>query len=275
MYIVKAGTDPLWEIAHAAETAIKLMDGLGDSTPSDDFKSMATKIEMFVTRMVKFINQDRWRKIPALAPYEVVCMVKGSLGDNDVVLMTDGNGDIVYHEFATIADWLAARFDHGGAQTGQNFERLIRLLETIEDNRIMEAIKAKDRATAKRIVRKMEERAKQRALVKIVKTAKPLGAIGIHGGDRKSDQATKTENGHLKMGEHGPNTQVRRVSRIKRDHPELAARIMAGEFKSVSEAERAAGLRPPKATDLEKFQRAYFRLSIADQVSAKDWLKSL
>ena len=61
MYIVKAGVDPLWEMAHAAKTAIKLMDGLGNSTPSDDFKSMATKIEMFVTRMVKFISQDRWR----------------------------------------------------------------------------------------------------------------------------------------------------------------------------------------------------------------------
>lgn len=269
MYIVKAGVDPLWEMAHAAKTAIKLMDGLGNSTPSDDFKSMATKIEMFVTRMVKFISQDRWRKIPALAPYDVVCMA-GELGDNDVVLSTDGDGNIVYHEFTTIADWLEASYEQGGLTTGRNFERLIRLLETIEDNRIMEAIRAKDRATAKKIVRKMEERAKRRAKLKVVETAKPLGAIGDHGGDRKSDQDSKIENGNLISG---GNNSAYRVSRLKRDRPELAERIMAGEFKSVSEAERAAGLRKPLLTDYEKAQRAFWRLTEEEQERFREWLK--
>ena len=83
----------------------------------------------------------------------------------------------------------------------------------------------------------------------------------------------KTEN--VTIGSDRGNSATYRLGRIKRDHPELAARIMAGEFKSVSEAERAAGLRPPKATDLEKFQRAYFRLSIADQAAAKGWMESL
>lgn len=105
----------------------------------------------------------------------------------------------------------------------------------------MEAIRAKDRATAKKIVRKMEERAKRRAKLKVVETAKPLGAIGDHGGDRKSDQDSKIENGNLISG---GNNSAYRVSRLKRDRPELAERIMAGEFKSVSEAERAAGRRP-------------------------------
>lgn len=273
MYIVKAGVDPLWEMAHAAKTAIKLMDGLGNSTPSDDFKSMATKIEMFVTRMVKFISQDRWRKIPALAPYDVVCTA-GELGDNDVVLSTDGNGNIVYHEFTTIADWLEASYEQGGLTTGRNFERLIRLLETIEDNRIMEAIRAKDRATAKKIVRKMEERAKKRAVVKIVKTTKPLGTFGPVGRPPKdSEKVTKIENGHIKISEHGPNTHVRRLGKIKRDHPELAERIMAGEFKSVSEAERAAGLRKPLLTDYEKAQRAFWRLTEEEQERFREWLK--
>ena len=269
MYIVKAGVDPLWEMAHAAKTAIKLMDGLGNSTPSDDFKSMATKIEMFVTRMVKFISQDRWRKIPALAPYDVVCMA-GELGDNDVVLSTDGDGNIVYHEFTTIADWLEASYEQGGLTTGRNFERLIRLLETIEDNRIMEAIRAKDRATAKKIVRKMEERARRRAMEKTVETATPLRAIGKVGRPTKDPvKDSKIEN---RIVSGGTNSAYR-VSRIKRDHPQLAKRIMKGEFKSVSEAERAAGLRPPLLTDYEKAQRAFWRLTEEEQERFREWLK--
>ena len=82
------------------------------------------------------------------------------------------------------------------------------------------------------------------------KTAKPLGAIGPVGNttsDRNekgqftkcaksgngtngpvgSNQytaggATKTENGHSKTSEHGSSTQVCRIARLNRDHPELA-----------------------------------------------------
>lgn len=37
-----------------------------------------------------------------------------------------------------------------------------------------------------------------------------------------------------------------RLAKLKRDHPQVAARVEAGEFKNVAEAERAAGIKPPK-----------------------------
>ena len=104
----------------------------------------------------------------------------------------------------------------------------------------------------------MEERAKRRAVVKVVETATPLGAIGPVGRPPKDPvKDSKIENGIVSGG----NNSAYRVSRIKRDHPQLAERILKGEFKSVSEAERAAGLRPPLLTDYEKAQRAFWRLT--------------
>jgi hypothetical protein len=123
---------------------------------------------------------------------------------------------------------------------------LIRLLETIEDNRIMEAIRAKDRATAKKIVRKMEERAKRRAKEK---TTGKLDVAPEPSAETERDEKTgkfirhdKTENVST-VTDYG-NSSTYRLGKIKRDHPQLVERIMAGEFKSVSEAERAAGHRP-------------------------------
>ena len=42
------------------------------------------------------------------------------------------------------------------------------------------------------------------------------------------------------------NSSTYRIAKLKRDYPEVAERLEAGEFKSVSEAERAAGVQPPK-----------------------------
>ena len=87
----------------------------------------------------------------------------------------------------------------------------------------MEAIRAKDRATAKKIVRKMEERAKKRAKDNTGEAAKPIGASGKVGRPTEGgEKVTKMENSHIKMSEHGPDTKVRRIAQIKRDHPELA-----------------------------------------------------
>ena len=131
-------------------------------------------------------------------------------------------------------------------------------------HRIMEAIRAKDRATAKKIVRKMEERARRRAMEKTVETATPLRAIGKVGRPTKdSRKGDKAEN--VTFNTDRGNSSTYRLGKIKRDHPELAKRIMAGEFKSVSEAERAAGLRPPLLTDYEKAQRAFWRLTEEEQ----------
>ena len=83
----------------------------------------------------------------------------------------------------------------------------------------------------------------------------------------------KTEN--VNVGHNGGNSAAYRLAKIARDHPELAKRIEDGEFTLVSQAERAIGLRPPKMSDLERFQRAYFRLSFVDQAAAKVWFASL
>jgi len=59
----------------------------------------------------------------------------------------------------------------------------------------------------------------------------------------------KTENVKYppKPSEQGGNSKVYRIAKLKRDYPDIAQRLMDGEFKSISEAERAAGVRPPKA----------------------------
>ena len=45
---------------------------------------------------------------------------------------------------------------------------------------------------------------------------------------------------------NGGNSSNYRIAKLKRDHPQIAERLEAGEFKSVSEAERAAGVKPAK-----------------------------
>ena len=44
----------------------------------------------------------------------------------------------------------------------------------------------------------------------------------------------------------GGSSAAYRTGRLERRHPEVAERLAAGEFKSVSEAERVAGVRPAK-----------------------------
>lgn len=58
-----------------------------------------------------------------------------------------------------------------------------------------------------------------------------------------------------------------RIAKLKRDAPEFAARLEAGEFPNVREAERAAGFPvPPKLTPLEKVLKAFDRLNVDDKI---------
>lgn len=61
------------------------------------------------------------------------------------------------------------------------------------------------------------------------------------------------------------NSAAYRIAKLKRDHPAIAQRLEAGEFKFVSEAERAAGIRGGRMTPEEKVWRAYERLSPDEQ----------
>lgn len=64
----------------------------------------------------------------------------------------------------------------------------------------------------------------------------------------------------------GGNSSATRIARLKRDHPDVAARLAEGEFKNVRDAERAAGLPvPPLKTALEKVLAAFRRLSASER----------
>lgn len=268
MYLVKA-LDPLYDAAEAALTARKLAFGFDTSTPSEDFTNMSEKIGQFVERMVDFIEKERWKKIPQLAPTDGVQLIDG------VPLMTDPSGNVIFHEYRTISDWLAARWDHGGASTGPNYQRLIKLMERVANpDSILKAIADRDVFSASKIKREVEKRqAKQFKLKQsdlITPQAQQTPAVAENGEiGRGRDSYSKNENG---IAIRGGNNSAYRIAKLKRDHPEVAARIAAGEFKSVSEAERSIGLRPPKLTALERVQRAYAKLSENDRNVFREWL---
>ena len=80
----------------------------------------------------------------------------------------------------------------------------------------------------------------------------------------RPDNDSKNENRIIVRG--GTNSEYR-IAKLKRDAPEFAERLQAGEFKTVREAERAAGFAvPPKLTPLERAYRAVMRLDESDRV---------
>lgn len=65
--------------------------------------------------------------------------------------------------------------------------------------------------------------------------AKPKSKdVGPPKGSRNAakDKENKVTNGHIKLSERGPNTVDRTLGRLKRDHPELAKRVVAGELSA-------------------------------------------
>jgi len=93
----------------------------------------------------------------------------------------------------------------------------------------------------------------------LVELAKSVEVLGEVGGDRKSEdyQVDKIENINLKGG----TSAKYRIAKLKRDHPDIAQRLMNGEFKSVSQAEREAGIARPLFTKVQKVINAYNKLS--------------
>lgn len=97
-----------------------------------------------------------------------------------------------------------------------------------------------------------------------VKAAKVIPTLTPHGTNQHVEDITKTENvmSSTKQG----NSRNYRVARLKRDHPEIVERLAAGEFKSVSAAERAAKGEEPhpkrkEPTALELLKRAWGKAS--------------
>ena len=80
----------------------------------------------------------------------------------------------------------------------------------------------------------MEERAKRRVKDNLKALPTKTRTQHAHGENQHtSGGVDKTEN--INSTHKGGTSSTYRLGKIKRDHPELAERIMAGEFKSVSE----------------------------------------
>jgi hypothetical protein len=71
-----------------------------------------------------------------------------------------------------------------------------------------------------------------------------------HGGDRRSEQAQENQGGHSTLNPSEKNTAKHWLARLKRDHPKLARRVVAGEL-SANAAAIEAGFRKPPATPFE------------------------
>lgn len=57
-------------------------------------------------------------------------------------------------------------------------------------------------------------------------------------------KGTPSDSGNRIAVKGGENSRYR-IAKLKRDHPEIAARLAQGEFSTVAEAERAAGVKAP------------------------------
>jgi len=101
---------------------------------------------------------------------------------------------------------------------------------------------------------KADELCQKMGLIELAKDTDVLGdasnSSNQHLVGSKTENSTKQDRGNKY-----------RIAKLKRDNPEVAQRLMDGEFKSVSEAERAAGLSRPLLSNVEKVKRAYDRLS--------------
>jgi len=69
-----------------------------------------------------------------------------------------------------------------------------------------------------------------------------LNGHGEVGNGRSRDNGSKNVMSNNRQG----NDSTYRISKLKRDHPEVALMLEQGEFKNVAQAEREAGVKPPK-----------------------------
>ena len=88
--------------------------------------------------------------------------------------------------------------------------------------------------------------------------AKDVPVLNPNGTNQHSLGCDKKEN--VTPKERG-NSKEYRIAKLKRDYPEIAERLINGEFKTVAAAERAAGIGKPKMTAVEKVVKAFDRLS--------------
>jgi hypothetical protein len=92
--------------------------------------------------------------------------------------------------------------------------------------------------------------------------------LATHGGDRKTESSRSSASVTLEKGGH---RKTRLAARINRDHPEIAERVKAGEFRSIRAAAIVAGIVKVK-TPLE---RLFAEWKKASQEERAEFLKSI
>lgn len=121
----------------------------------------------------------------------------------------------------------------------------------------------------KKVIGKSRSEIRQNAIQaekarQIAAAAQPIAKNGEIGNGRS--RVDKNENVKPTIDHQGGNGQTYRIAKLKRDYPVIAQRLAQGEFRSVREAERAAGLDvPPKLSRVRKLIRAYDRLTESEQ----------
>lgn len=77
----------------------------------------------------------------------------------------------------------------------------------------------------------------------------------------------------------GSNSKDWRIKVLRRDHPDIAARLDAGEFDSVAEAERVARGEPAKVqrrvpSVVEQAKRLVGRMTAEERREFREWVKT-
>jgi hypothetical protein len=95
--------------------------------------------------------------------------------------------------------------------------------------------------------------------------------LARHGGDRKSEAVQDQDyNVNLIDDPKGGNSADYLAARIKRDRPDIAARVEAGEYRSIRAAAIDAGIVKP-ACPVRTAQRAFLKMTPEQQADFLAW----
>lgn len=160
-------------------------------------------------------------------------------------------------------------------QVHNDAERLRGLVERLEEHRAWEALGLPSFSML--CATKLQLDSGELDAIRKAKRGQTVGevlALRPHGTNRFTEDRSNRNENVTSINQRG-NDSTYRIAKLKRDAPEFAERLEAGEFPNVREAERAAGFPvPPKLTPLERVQRAIIRLSDSDKVALREWLGS-
>ena len=157
-----------------------------------------------------------------------------------IVLLECVEDEVEDHGFDSLADFLTATLVDGGLQL------------TLEKAKTLLYYNADYKHKADRLALKLG----------LAETAKAVEPVQVNGGYVRTEETKAKQSAAMTPGimfdksknikhdlarkDGGGTAAAYRIGLLKRDHPAVAARLEAGEFKNVAEAERAAGVKEPK-----------------------------